>query len=300
MVNMKMKCGLRIAAWTLAAVVCALPVRAQESEIGGKTGSAPADLRNLVTNALSAARQQDEAKLKEIAHEMMIPNYEAWFKTTFGEERGTRMATAYGRNLEREERSIPWLFGLMAKKEGVLLVEDAREARNSGENWCAKALADTAKNDTAFYLVTLEQVQSDGTKRYSAAGHFTFVEGAYRRLDCFDLGLSAGPGHRIVGPLRVGGNVQAARIINRVHPVYPEEARNEGITGTVRLHVVLATDGTVKQVELVSGHPLLAQAAIDAVRQWRYQQTFLNGEPVEIDTTIDMIFSLNTRAAPNP
>src|SRR5229473_1774865 len=95
------------------------------------------------------------------------------------------------------------------------------------------------------------------------------------------------------GPLKVGGNVQAARIVNRVQPVYPPLARQTRISGTVRLHAIIGKDGTIQQLEVMNGHPLLQQAALDAVRQWRYQPTLLNGEPVEVDTTIDVIFSLN-------
>jgi protein TonB len=101
------------------------------------------------------------------------------------------------------------------------------------------------------------------------------------------------PKPRPTGPIRVGGNVQAARIINRIQPVYPPLARQTRISGTVRLHAIISKDGTIKELEVVSGHPLLQQAALDAVRQWRYQPTLLNGEPVEVDTTIDVIFSLN-------
>ncbi len=93
--------------------------------------------------------------------------------------------------------------------------------------------------------------------------------------------------------IRQGGNVQAARLINRVQPTYPPLARQARIQGTVRLHAIIAKDGTVQQLEVLSGHPLLVQSALDAVRQWRYQPTLLNGEPVEVDTTIDVIFSLN-------
>jgi len=95
------------------------------------------------------------------------------------------------------------------------------------------------------------------------------------------------------GPVRVGGNVQAARIINRVQPSYPPLARQTRISGTVRLHAIISKDGTIRELEVLNGHPLLQQAALDAVRQWRYQPTLLNGEPVEVDTTIDVIFSLN-------
>jgi len=95
--------------------------------------------------------------------------------------------------------------------------------------------------------------------------------------------------------IRLGGTVQSAQLINRVQPVYPMEARKERIQGTVRLHVIVQKDGAVGQLEVVSGHPLLQQAAVDAVLQWRYRPTLLNGEPVEVDTTIDVIFMLNTK-----
>jgi protein TonB len=68
----------------------------------------------------------------------------------------------------------------------------------------------------------------------------------------------------------------------------------------VRLHIIVAKDGTIEQIEVISGHPLLLQAALDAVRQWRYQPTLLNGEPVEVDTTIDVIYSLNEAPTTNP
>ena len=93
--------------------------------------------------------------------------------------------------------------------------------------------------------------------------------------------------------IRQGGAVQAAKLVNRVQPQYPPLARQTRISGTVRLHALISKDGSVQQLEVMSGHPLLVQAALDAVRQWRYQPTTLNGEPVEVDTTIDVIFSLN-------
>jgi protein TonB len=101
------------------------------------------------------------------------------------------------------------------------------------------------------------------------------------------------PKPKLTGPVKVGGNVQAARILNRVQPVYPPLARQTRISGTVRLHAIISKDGSIQQLEVISGHPLLQQSALDAVRQWRYQPTLLNGEPVEVDTTIDVIFSLN-------
>jgi periplasmic protein TonB len=93
--------------------------------------------------------------------------------------------------------------------------------------------------------------------------------------------------------IRQGGSVQAALLINRVQPVYPPLARQTRIAGTVRLHALISKQGTVESLEVLSGHPLLVRAAMDAVQQWKYKPTLLNGEPVEVDTTIDVIFSLN-------
>src|SRR5215475_7272801 len=90
----------------------------------------------------------------------------------------------------------------------------------------------------------------------------------------------------------VGGNVQAARLVNRVQPISPPLARQTRISGTVKLHAIIGKNGAVEQLQVVSGHPLLVQSALDAVRQWRYQPTLLNGDPVEVDTEIDVIFSL--------
>ena len=95
------------------------------------------------------------------------------------------------------------------------------------------------------------------------------------------------------GPVRVGGNVQAAMLLNKTMPTYPPLARQTRISGTVRLHAIIGKDGSVRELEVISGHPLLQQAALDAVRQWRYRPTLLNGEAVDVDTTIDVIFSLN-------
>ncbi len=108
---------------------------------------------------------------------------------------------------------------------------------------------------------------------------------------------SATPGTPEAAPqkpmrVRIGGSVMQKQIIQSIAPVYPPIARAAQVVGTVVLHAIVARDGSVKQLEVVSGPPLLLQAAIDAVKQWRYQPTKLNGEPVEVDTTIQVVFTL--------
>ena len=96
----------------------------------------------------------------------------------------------------------------------------------------------------------------------------------------------------VTAPIRVGREVQAARIVRRVMPVYPPLARAARISGVVRLQATIATDGSIAELNAVSGHPMLIAAAIDAVKRWRYRPTVLNGTPVPVDTQIDVNFTL--------
>lgn len=92
--------------------------------------------------------------------------------------------------------------------------------------------------------------------------------------------------------ITVGGSVQEARLLKQVKPAYPPLAKQARISGEVRLEAVIGVDGTVQQLRAVSGHPLLTGAALEAVRQWRYQATMLNGKPVEVSTVIAVRFLL--------
>jgi protein TonB len=94
------------------------------------------------------------------------------------------------------------------------------------------------------------------------------------------------------GPVRIGGGVQAGNLIHEVRPVYPRLAQQTRVQGVVVLEAVIARDGSVKGLRLISGHPLLNQAAVDAVQQWLYRPTLLNGDPVEVATTITVTFTL--------
>jgi protein TonB len=96
----------------------------------------------------------------------------------------------------------------------------------------------------------------------------------------------------VFSPVRVGGYIQAAKLIAQPKPAYPPLARQARIQGAVRLEAVISQDGAIENLKVVSGHPLLVQAALDAVAQWRYQPTLLNGVPVMVVTTIDVSFTL--------
>lgn len=94
-------------------------------------------------------------------------------------------------------------------------------------------------------------------------------------------------------PIRVSQGVQEAKLIHKVLPIYPPLARQARISGVVRLTSIIAKDGTIRNLQVISGQPLLVGSAVDAVRQWVYRPTLLNGEPVEVLCPIDVTFNLN-------
>src|SRR5271167_1228559 len=92
--------------------------------------------------------------------------------------------------------------------------------------------------------------------------------------------------------VRVSAGVTSGLLVRKVNPVYPPLARQARIQGQVILRAVISKDGSIEGLTLVSGHPLLAPAAIDAVKQWQYRPYLLLGKPVEVDTEILVNFTL--------
>lgn len=95
------------------------------------------------------------------------------------------------------------------------------------------------------------------------------------------------------GPITVGGNVQSTKLVYQPRPTYPPDAKAARVQGVVRLSAVIGKDGAIKSLELVSGDPLLVPSAMEAVKQWVYQPTLLNGNPVDVKTMIDVNYTLS-------
>ena len=93
--------------------------------------------------------------------------------------------------------------------------------------------------------------------------------------------------------VRVSQGVTQGLLIRKIQPAYPPLARQARIQGSVLLQAEISKDGTIQNLRLISGHPMLAPAAIEAVKQWRYKPYILNGEPVEVETQITVNFTLS-------
>ena len=123
-----------------------------------------------------------------------------------------------------------------------------------------------------------------------SGGVFSEVLGSARSMPI----VAKTPDPTPVKRIRVASRVVEANLIHDVTPQYPPEAGRERIEGTVVLMAVIGTDGSVKDVRIESGLPILAQAAMDAVKQWHYKPYMVDGEPVEVDSRITINFTLST------
>ncbi len=95
------------------------------------------------------------------------------------------------------------------------------------------------------------------------------------------------------GPVRIGGQVAAANLIHQVQPVYPPLAKSARVQGSVEFKAIISKEGNIEDLQLVRGHPLLVNAAKQAVLQWKYRPTMLNGQPVQVVTDITVNFTLS-------
>ena len=117
-----------------------------------------------------------------------------------------------------------------------------------------------------------------------------------RAVTVLALGLAVFAGSALAQDaqrVRIGGDVQQGKLVKSQAPVYPVLAKRARIEGTVRLQAIIAKDGSVQKVEVLSGHAVLAQSAVEAVQQWRYKPTELNGQTVEVVTNIDVVFKMS-------
>jgi TonB family protein len=295
--------GMRILLMSLlvSMVSASVPARAQDASPAAATPaleSAPADLQPLLRalqEAVDAAIASKEGdKLATQLKALRIPEYQTWFLATFGPEDGAKLASIYSQTSEKTESRLMEYFVLHAARGGQITASlasgGAEPQKTESLQQFDNAIRRALKRLALFYRVQYTTNSENGSPTVYPLGYMTLVSGAYRLVGGNVLrALPEMP----VTRLRMGGNVLAARVINRVPPIYPTEARKQYISGTVRLHAIIAKDGSIRNLEVLSGHPTLVDAAMDAVRQWRYSPTMLEGEAVEVDTTVDVIFSLN-------
>jgi TonB family protein len=251
-----------------------------------------AGLKELAANALELARRGDHAALNELVRTMVLPDPDAWFEGAFGEA-GRSMARDY-RMMRAETPGR--LFGafLQFVRDKQTHIDARRLDKPCEARVTELQYPLLAARVRPVDLYEIRALRSDSTGR--ALWFFAWVDGGFRYIGMPVLTIQSWPMLSASGktPRRVreGGAAQPPKLVQRVNPKYPSSAQSARMQGTVRLLTVIQTDGTPGEIRVLQGHCWLAEAAIKAVRQWRYEPARLAGEPVEVSTVIDVAFQL--------
>lgn len=262
-------------------------------------------LEHLAKDVMNAQKEGNQSHALELAQSMVLPDAPTWYLQTFG----PKIANDEGGKYATDRKNIPaeilkFFFG--AIQNHFTEVTAARFGESCDDNAGESAFGTL---QLRLQPVPLYELRLRNGNQFLRLFALAYVDGAFRLAlaprvpDHFPFVGRPAPGPKaqtIPAPpdeeakrLRVGGNVQAARIVHRVQPQYPEIARNERLQGTVRLHAIIDKDGSISNLVVLKGYCSLAKASIEAVKNWRYSPTFFNGDPVQVDTTIDVTFSLN-------
>ncbi|MGC2108028.1 MAG: energy transducer TonB [Candidatus Korobacteraceae bacterium] len=142
---------------------------------------------------------------------------------------------------------------------------------------------------------TIAVIRDEAPSSGNSVGIVGDISGGLPVEPAFPQILRSVPSHAPIAPalkVRVSSGVAQGMLIRQVKPEYPSLARQARVQGTVILQATIGKDGSIENLRVISGHPMLAPAAIDAVKQWRYKPYYLNGEPVEVETYINVNFTL--------
>lgn len=297
----------------LAAPYLAFPAARAQSPASTPTPVAPdpaqpdfpdstSGLERLAKEILKAQKGGDSARASALAQSMILPDAAKWYLQTFGPE----IARDEGSSYIAEQKDLPATilnFFVQAHQNHYTDVNAARFAETCDDNAGETAFGTLQlRRDPGAALYELRLRNGNQFVRLFA---IAYVDGGFRYAfppkiaNHFPEMASKGSSQNGAQPGAPGSpalqadRVTAARLISKVNPVYPHVAREEHLQGTVHLHVIIDKDGAVRDLIVLQGYCSLAKSAMDAVSQWRYMPTLVNGQPVEVDTTIDVFFSLH-------
>jgi TonB family protein len=241
-------------------------------------------LKQLVNILMKAAKENDQKTLAAYAESLKLPDAQAWLKAVFGDELGQDVAEAYAGMSTNLQAALSESLSTLLKPDvpeiQVLRFKEPCEPATSQE---LHAILLLRRKPVPFYLPLFTNRKQPASR---TLGFFAFVDGAFRFLGVIRL-----KPHLSVG-IPVDQKIQQAKLKSIVRPVYPQVAKDKRLQGTVQLEAVIGEDGTIHDVRVLSGPCILSQSALQAVQGWRYEPTLVDGKPVPIRTTIDVVFSI--------
>lgn len=259
----------------------------------------PEGFRLQLEDLIAAKKSGDEAAFRSKLDALAIPDVDKWIAARFLPADVARLQHDYPLSLAGFQRHLTWVVENASHLSGLDMTAKPSELPRPPAPVGRESVVPVPTEAVSLENFRYGPGHPEDNIERSWVNSFVYIDGRFRYVGGTypfwweELkGLRAAPmGAPGTGPIK--GDVSAAHLIHKVAPEYPKKARKKRVEGAVRLHAIIRKDGTVRDLTVISGDPLLTDAALKAVRQWRYEPMRINGEPVEVDTTIDVFFNLN-------
>jgi TonB family protein len=238
-----------------------------------------AGLQSQVEELVRIAKTRDQANWEIALRTFGLPNPDSWLQTNFAPEYLAQLTEDYPKVRDGHLGHMSWVIGHNQDAPNFHIEVAPPEMPPPPSEEGPESRFSVPLHPVGVQNFRLTPIADSGSMPPSWVSSFVCANGYFR----------------IVGGTYPfwAFTVHAARVLHKVPPDYPKKARKDHVEGVVRLHAIIGKDGAIRELSIVSGPELLTEAALKAVRQWRYAPTLVNGDPVEVDTTIDVIFSLN-------
>ncbi len=260
----------------------------------------PDGLQKLIGDILQAAKDRDSVREAALVHSLLVPANSTWFTVEYGHGFGESLAAAYARLVPELESEIKSIYegnverGWMTPKLNIYDNPDAVNAPIDGFLNCMDKIVPLYQtafhdNSTAFYMS-----QKPGQNGTQAAGDlngfFVYDQDGFRFIPMNVLMKL--PRERPVR-IKLDMNVMRSKLQTDSHLRYPEAAIRKHISGNVVVQIVIDTAGKTKEMKVTQGDPILSQAVLDDMKNWHFEPTTLDGDPVEVEIDWSTGFTMN-------
>jgi TonB family protein len=254
-------------------------------------------LQNLIGDILRAVKTRDSAKEAELISSLLIPEDSTWFTDEYGPGFGASLGAAYRRavpDLAQEIKAIYEANVQASRMNPKILRYGDPESVNAPIDHFLNCMNQVVPlyqtafvGDRPMFQMTTKPGGGGSVTAGDLNGYFVYANGGFRYIPSEILMKL--PNER---PIRIhlGMNVMQSKVINRVFPRYPPEAIAKHLGGKVVVRLELDRDGKIQEAKVVDGDPILSQALLEAVRQWQFEPTRLDGDPVEVEVDVEMVF----------
>lgn len=255
-------------------------------------------LQSQIAEILNALKAKNSARANELIHNLLMPENSTWFTDVYGPGFGASLARAYRKEIPDLEEEIRKIYEADARA-GLLQAKVSKYANPEAVNapiddflncmnqivplYEASFLGDRPTMQFALRPGNLKQTGGD------LDGFFVFYQGGFRFIPTNILTVL--PSERPVR-IHLGMNVMQSKLLMKVYPKYPEEALKKRLQGKVVVRLELDINGNIQEAKLIEGDPVLGRAFMEAVKQWRFEPTTLDGDPVEVEVDAETVFEV--------